>query len=222
MSEQPLQCICYTSGTRCEFYSPFSWGISDTSSSYSSGAAAARAMEEAGRSGRVSPGSRALCAAAVSASLSASPSPCPFASRSGSFASSLGSENGCWENSCWRTCSLVKHSWRDIVPWSGRVAHGEWPTGFSVGLINPHWLQLESKWPHRAQQRPLWRSKWPPMRIENDNPLVSITPGELDNDNLWVTLTLTLTGQGLQMITHTHTHTDTHTLWVNSQEQHKG
>ena len=52
-----------------------------------------------------------------------------------------------------------------------------------------------------------------PRRIEDDNPLVSITPGELDNDNPWVTLTLTLTGQGLRLITRTHarTQTDTHT-----------
>ena len=64
-----------------------------------------------------------------------------------------------------------------------------------------------------------------PRRIEDDNPLVSITPGELDNDNPWVTLTLTLTGQGLRLITRTHarTQTHTHTLWVNlTQRQHKG
>ena len=84
------------------------------------------------------------------------------------------------------------------------------------GSYKPPLITIEircgSKWPHRAPQRPLWWSKWPPMRIENDNPLVSITPGELDNDNPWVTLTLT--GQGLQLITHTHTdtHTHTHTL----------
>ena len=51
----------------------------------------------------------------------------------------------------------------------------------------------------------------PPMRIKNDNPLVSITPGDLDNDNPWVTLTLTLTGQGLRLITRMHARTQTHT-----------
>ena len=91
----------------------------------------------------------------------------------------------------------------------------------NMGYTNKIWLidWLIDKWPHRAPQRPLWGSKWPPMRIENDNPSVSITPGELDNDNPWVTLTLTLTDQGLQLITRMHAHT----LWVNStQEQHKG
>ena len=62
-----------------------------------------------------------------------------------------------------------------------------------------------------------------PRIINDDNPLVSITPGELDNDNPWVTLTLTLTGQGLRLITCTHAHRHTHTLWVNlTQGQHKG
>ena len=46
-----------------------------------------------------------------------------------------------------------------------------------------------------------------PRRINDDNPLFSITPGELDNDNPWVTLT----SQGLQLITRTHARTQTHT-----------
>ena len=85
--------------------------------------------------------------------------------------------------------------------------------GFSVGLMNPPRLQLESG---VGLNDPTEHHR-PPRRIENDNPLVSITPGELDNDNPWVTLTLTLTGQGLRMITrthactHAHTHTQTHT-----------
>ena len=117
----------------------------------------------------------------------------------------------CWENSCWRTCSLVKCVWRDIVTWSGRLAHGEWPNSFSVRLIKNPWLQLESGVVLNDPTAPLWGSKWPPMRIENDNPLVSITPGELDNDNPWVTLTLTLTGQGLRLIARTQTRTQTRT-----------
>ena len=132
---------------------------------------------------------------------------CPSASRSGSFASSSGSEEGCWENSCSRTCSLVKRAWCDVT-WSGRVAHGEWDTGFSVDLMYPPRLQLESGvgltdptvQHHSALSGGLHD---PPGESRMTIHWSQLHPGELDNDSPWVTLTLTLTGWS-HARTHTH------------------